>query len=73
MKLEGSEEIKDAISGYEFYKIAGNMRNAIFTAKGDHIAWTQLNNSPVSPVVMVFFFFSQRFGICILVLACDTN
>ncbi|KAK3737483.1 hypothetical protein RRG08_004244 [Elysia crispata] len=42
MKLEGSEEINDAISCYEFYKIAGNMWNATFTAKGDHIAWTQV-------------------------------
>ena len=33
----------------------------------------RLNNSPVSPVVMGLFFFSQRFGICILVLARDTD
>ena len=65
MKLEGSEEINDAISGYEFYKIAENMRNATFTAKETTLHGLRWNNSPVSPVVMVWFFL-QRFGICIL-------
>ena len=66
MKLEGSEEINDAISCYEFYKIAGNMWNATFTAKGDHIAWTQVEQFTSKSSCNGFFFFLQRFGICIL-------
>ena len=59
MKLEGSEEINDAISGYEFYKIAENMRNATFTAKGDHIAWTQVEQFTSKSSCNGLFFFAE--------------
>ena len=43
MKLEDFEEINDAIyCAMKIYKTAGNMHNEAFRAKGDHIAWTQV-------------------------------
>ena len=35
------------------------MQNMAFTAKGDHIAWTQMEQSTVSPVSMGYFFFAE--------------
>ena len=44
---------------YEFYKIARNMRNVAFTPKGDHIAWTQVEQFTSKSTCTSFPFFAE--------------
>ena len=65
MKLEGSEEINDAIyCAMNSIQLLGICEMLLSQLKGTTSHVIKSNNSPVSPVVMGFFF--QRFGICIL-------
>ena len=65
MKLEDSEEINDAIyCARNSIQLLGMCEMLLSQLKETTSHGLKWSNSPVSPVVMGFFF--QRFGICIL-------
>ena len=67
MKLEGSEEINDAIyCARNSIQLLGICKMLLSQLKETTWRGLKWNNSPVSPVVMGYFFFLQRFSICIL-------
>ena len=66
MKLEGSEEINDAIyCAQNSIQLLGIWEMLLSQLKETTSHGFKWNNSPASPVVMGYFFV-QRFSICIL-------
>ena len=73
MKLEDSEEINDAIycarNSIQLLGICEMLLSQLKETTSHGLKWS---NSPVSPVVMVFFFF-RGLVFVYSVLACDTD
>ena len=74
MKLEGSEEINDAIycarNSTQLLGICKMLLSQLKETTWHGLKW---NNSPVSPVVMGYFFFCRGLVFVYSVLACDTH
>ena len=74
MKLEGSEEINDAIyCARNSMQLLGTCEMLLSQVKETTSHGLKWNNSPVSPVVMGYFFFCRGLVFVYSVLACDTD
>ena len=74
MKLEGSEEINDAIfcarNSIQLLGICEMLLSQLKETTSHGLKWS---NSPISPVVMGYFFFCRGLVFVYSVLACDTD